>query len=52
MERSLAVEFVVLDDSGAGWNFYSFEKYLSGVDEKGNTERAKRSRIVFYVCCS
>lgn len=43
---------VVLDDSGAAWNFYSFEKYLSGDDEKGNPERARRSRNVFYVCCS
>ncbi|MCW0156040.1 UvrD-helicase domain-containing protein [Burkholderia pseudomallei] len=43
---------VVLDDSGAAWNIYSFEKYLSGDDETGNPERAKRSRNVFYVCCS
>lgn len=43
---------VVLDDSGAAWNFYSFEKYLSGDDENGNPERARRSRNVFYVCCS
>lgn len=43
---------VVLDDSGAAWNFYSFDKYLSGADETGNPERAKRSRNVFYVCCS
>lgn len=43
---------VVLDDSGAAWNFYSFEKYLSGDDEKANPERARRSRNVFYVCCS
>lgn len=43
---------VVLDDAGAAWNFYSFEKYLSGADEMGNPERARRSRNVFYVCCS
>jgi len=43
---------VVLDDSGAAWNLYSFEKYLSGEDEKGNPGRAKRSRNLFYVCCS
>lgn len=43
---------VVLDDSGAAWNFYSFEKYLSGADDTANPERAKRSRNVFYVCCS
>jgi DNA helicase-2/ATP-dependent DNA helicase PcrA len=43
---------VVLNDSGAAWNIYSFDKYLSGEDEKGNPERARRSRNVFYVCCS
>jgi DNA helicase-2/ATP-dependent DNA helicase PcrA len=43
---------VVLDDSGAAWNFYSFDKYLSGADETAKPERAKRSRNVFYVCCS
>lgn len=43
---------VVLDDAGAAWNFYSFDKYLSGADETGNPGRAKRSRNVFYVCCS
>ena len=43
---------VVLDDSGAAWNFYSFEKYLSGADDTANPERARRSRNVFYVCCS
>ena len=43
---------VVLDDAGAAWNFYSFDKYLSGADEAGNPGRAKRSRNVFYVCCS
>lgn len=43
---------VVLDDSGAAWNFYSLDKYLSGADEAVKPERAKRSRNVFYVCCS
>ncbi|MCR6667627.1 MAG: hypothetical protein NVV69_16830 [Methyloversatilis sp.] len=43
---------VVLDDAGAAWNFYSFDKYLSGTDETANPGRAKRSRNVFYVCCS
>nr|WP_145549870.1 UvrD-helicase domain-containing protein [Variovorax boronicumulans] len=43
---------VVLDDSGAAWNFYSFDKYLSGADAAANSERANRSRNVFYVCCS
>lgn len=43
---------VVLDDSGAAWHFYSFDKYLSGVDDAANQERANRSRNVFYVCCS
>lgn len=43
---------VVLDDSGAAWNMYSFEKYLSGEDETANPGRARRSRNLFYVCCS
>lgn len=43
---------VVLDDAGAAWNFHSFDKYLSGADETANPGRAKRSRNVFYVCCS
>lgn len=43
---------VVLDDAGAAWNVYSFDKYLSGADETANPGRAKRSRNVFYVCCS
>ncbi len=43
---------VVLDDAGAAWNFYSFDKYLSGADDATNPGRAKRSRNVFYVCCS
>lgn len=45
--------FVVLDDKGAKWNQYAFDKYLSGEDEeKGMHERAHRTRNLFYVCCS
>lgn len=41
---------VILDDPGANWNQYSFGKLLSGVD---NSEaRLKRTRNLFYVCCS
>jgi DNA helicase-2/ATP-dependent DNA helicase PcrA len=43
---------VVLDDEGANWNLYSFGKYLSGEDNLKNESRWKRSRNVFYVCCS
>jgi DNA helicase-2/ATP-dependent DNA helicase PcrA len=43
---------VVLDDAGAAWNVYSFDKYLSGADDEAKPERASRSRNVFYVCCS
>jgi DNA helicase-2/ATP-dependent DNA helicase PcrA len=43
---------VVLNDQGARWTLYSFDKYLSGEDEAGNVERFRRSRNVFYVCCS
>ena len=43
---------VVLDDAGAAWKLYSFDKYLSGADDAANPGRAKRSRNVFYVCCS
>lgn len=43
---------VVLDDSGAKWNIYSFDKYLKGEDEVANPDRFKRSRNLFYVCCS
>jgi len=46
------VVYVVLDDQGANWNLYSFEKYLTREDETKNQERFKRSRNVFYVCCS
>jgi DNA helicase-2/ATP-dependent DNA helicase PcrA len=44
--------FVILDDKGARWNIYSFDKYLSGEDEAGNAERYARTRNLFYVCCS
>jgi DNA helicase-2/ATP-dependent DNA helicase PcrA len=45
--------YVVLDDKGAHWNLYSFEKYLSGEDAGGtNADRADRTRNLFYVCCS
>ena len=44
--------FVILDDKGARWNIYSFDKYLSGEDEIGNPGRFQKSRNVFYVCCS
>lgn len=45
--------FVLLDDKGARWNQYAFDKYLSGEDEsKGKEERAQRTRNLFYVCCS
>jgi len=44
--------FVVLDDSGARWNLYSFDKYLSGEDEAKGTARFQRTRNLFYVCCS
>ncbi len=43
---------VVLDDGGANWNLYSFEKYLSGSDLPKNEQRWKRTRNLFYVCCS
>lgn len=43
---------VVLDDGGAKWNLYSFSKYLSGEDAAANAQRWRRSRNVFYVCCS
>jgi DNA helicase-2/ATP-dependent DNA helicase PcrA len=45
--------FVILDDRGAKWNQYSFDKYLSGEDEaKGLIERWLHTRNLFYVCCS
>lgn len=41
---------VILDDKGAKWNLYSFDKYLSGEEEGSN--RFLRTRNLFYVCCS
>lgn len=44
---------VVLDDKGARWNNYAFDKYLSGEDAAaGKEERLRRTRNLFYVCCS
>jgi len=43
---------VVLDDKGANWNQYSFDKYLSREDLSSRVERWKRTRNLFYVCCS
>jgi DNA helicase II / ATP-dependent DNA helicase PcrA len=45
--------FVVLDDKGAKWYQYSFDKYLSGDDERNNKrDRFQRTQNLFYVCCS
>lgn len=44
--------FVVLDDDGAHWNLYSFDKYLGGEDEAKGADRFRRTRNLFYVCCS
>jgi len=41
---------VVLDDKGARWNQYSFDNYLGG--DETNADRKKRTRNLFYVCCS
>jgi DNA helicase-2/ATP-dependent DNA helicase PcrA len=41
---------VMLDDPGANWNQYSFGKLLSGADT--SEARLKRTRNLFYVCCS
>ena len=41
---------VVLDDAGANWNQYSFSKLLAQTDT--SESRIKRSRNLFYVCCS
>lgn len=43
---------VVLDDAGAGWNLYSFDKYLKGESTGTNAGRYERTRNLFYVCCS
>lgn len=45
--------FVYLDDKGANWNVYSFDKYLSGQDAaEGKTDRVRRTTNIFYVACS
>ncbi|MCM2314207.1 MAG: hypothetical protein NDJ92_03525 [Thermoanaerobaculia bacterium] len=44
--------YVVLDDAGANWNLYSFDKYLSGDSSGKNEQRFLRTRNLFYVCCS
>lgn len=41
---------VVLDDAGANWNQYSFGNLLAGADK--SEARLRRSRNLFYVCCS
>lgn len=41
---------VILDDAGANWNQYSFGKLLAGTDT--SQSREKRTRNLFYVCCS
>jgi DNA helicase II / ATP-dependent DNA helicase PcrA len=42
---------VILDDRGANWTMYSFDKYLSGA-ESPTVPRGKRTRNLFYVACS
>ncbi|MEA2564383.1 MAG: ATP-dependent helicase UvrD/PcrA [Acidobacteriota bacterium] len=42
---------VILDDAGANWTMYSFDKYLSGA-ELPTVPRWKRTRNLFYVACS
>jgi len=42
---------VILDDEGAKWTMYSFDKYLSGA-ELPSAQRWKRTRNLFYVACS
>ncbi len=44
--------FVVLDDKGANWNLYSFDKFLTKEDENKTPKRFRRTRNVLYVCCS
>ena len=41
---------VILDDAGANWSQYSFGKFLAGTDT--SQSREKRTRNLFYVCCS
>jgi DNA helicase-2/ATP-dependent DNA helicase PcrA len=42
--------YVILDDAGAKWNQYSFGNLLSGSET--NESRLKRTKNLFYVCCS
>lgn len=42
---------VVLDDKGANWSNYSFERYLSG-DTKQPIKQYTMTRNLFYVSCS
>ena len=42
---------VVLDDSGAAWTLYSFDKYLSGADERRN-QSAQSALAMSSTCCS
>lgn len=44
--------YVVLDDRGARWTKYSFEKYLSLADKSENPERFRKTGNLFYVCSS
>lgn len=41
---------VILDDAGARWNQYSFDNLLAGKDR--SESRLRRTRNLFYVCCS
>lgn len=41
---------VILDDAGANWNQYSFSRLLTGSET--NDARLRRTRNLFYVCCS
>jgi DNA helicase II / ATP-dependent DNA helicase PcrA len=43
---------VILDDKGARWTQYSFDKYLSMEDLRDKADRWRRTRNLFYVCCS
>lgn len=43
---------VILDDAGANWTLYSFDKYLTGGDLPEKEQRWKRTRNLFYVACS
>lgn len=43
---------VVLDDAGANWTLYSFDKYLTGADLPDKEQRYNRTRNLFYVACS